>query len=178
VIQVFREQIAGGGPVTVTHPDMRRYFMTIPEACQLVLQAGALAQGGEIFLLDMGEPVSVLDMARDMIRMSGFEPDRDIAIEIVGPRPGEKLCEELLLDAETHERTVHPKILVGRIPSTPRPELEAFFSKVANVSAASPAEVRLALASIVPEAQFEGTPSEPRQVTETLEALQPIQTLA
>jgi FlaA1/EpsC-like NDP-sugar epimerase len=178
VIQVFREQIAAGGPVTVTHPDMRRYFMTIPEACQLVLQAGAMAQGGEIFVLDMGEPVSVMDMARDMIRMSGLEPERDVAIEIVGPRPGEKLCEELLLDAETHERTVHPKILVGRIPSTPRARLDEYFERLVGVTDAPPNEVRAALASIVPEAKLGQIVTEPRQVAEAFDALEPLQTLA
>jgi FlaA1/EpsC-like NDP-sugar epimerase len=178
VLEVFKQQIAAGGPLTVTHPDMRRYFMTIPEACQLVLQAGALAQGGEIFVLDMGEPVTVLDMAKDMIRMSGFEPERDIAIEIIGPRPGEKLCEELLLDAETHERTVHPKILVGRIPSVSHSQVETFFSKLQTVTDGAPHEVRAVLAAIVPEAEFEQRAAEPRNVTETLEALEPIQTLA
>jgi FlaA1/EpsC-like NDP-sugar epimerase len=178
VIQVFREQIASGGPVTVTHPDMRRYFMTIPEACQLVLQAGALARGGEIFLLDMGEPVSVLDMARDMIRMSGLEPDRDIAIEIVGPRPGEKLCEELLLDAEALENTVHPKILMGRIPATPREQIEEHFRLLAAAIESSPAEVRRSLTKIVPEARLEQVESEPKEVSEALEALRPMQTLA
>jgi FlaA1/EpsC-like NDP-sugar epimerase len=178
VLQVFREQIASGGPVTVTHPEMRRYFMTIPEACQLVLQAGALAQGGEIFVLDMGEPVTVMEMARDMIRMSGFEPDRDIAIEIVGARPGEKLCEELLLDAETHERTVHPKILVGKIASPPRAQFEEIFERLVGATTAAPDEVRAVLASIVPEAQFTQIVSEPRLVTDMLDALQPIQTLA
>jgi FlaA1/EpsC-like NDP-sugar epimerase len=179
VVQVFREQIAGGGPVTVTHPDMRRYFMTIPEACQLVLQAGALARGGEIFLLDMGEPVSVLEMARDMIRMSGLEPDRDISIEIVGPRPGEKLCEELLLDAEAHERTVHPKILVGRIPATPREQLDEHFAALIRaMDESSPSEVRRVLAAIVPEAKLEEVERPSRDVTEALEGLRAMQTLA
>ena len=111
VIPLFRRQIALGGPVTVTHPDMQRYFMTIPEAVQLVVQAGALGSSGDIFVLDMGEPVKIIDLAHNMIRLSGKEPDRDVAVEFIGARPGEKLKEELWGDGETSTTTSHPKIL-------------------------------------------------------------------
>jgi FlaA1/EpsC-like NDP-sugar epimerase len=114
VIPMFKEQIAHGGPVTVTHPDMKRYFMTIPEAVQLVIQAGAMGANGEIFVLDMGEPIRILDMARDLIRLSGLEPDKDITIEFSGIRPGEKLFEELLTAEEGTSLTKHKKIFMAK----------------------------------------------------------------
>jgi FlaA1/EpsC-like NDP-sugar epimerase len=113
VVPVFREQISRGGPVTVTHPDIIRYFMLIPEAAQLVLQAGAMGQGGEIFVLDMGEPVKIVDLARDMIRLSGLREGHDIEIAFTGLRPGEKLYEELYNEGEHHRRTAHRKIMVA-----------------------------------------------------------------
>jgi FlaA1/EpsC-like NDP-sugar epimerase len=114
VVPTFLRQIQDGGPVTVTHPDMRRYFMTIPESVQLVLQAGALGRGGELFMLDMGEPVRIVDLARDMIRLSGLEEGSDIEIEFTGIRPGEKLYEEMFFNHEIAEPTEHPKVLRAR----------------------------------------------------------------
>ena len=113
VVQLFREQIAGGGPVTVTDPEMRRYFMTIPEASRLVIQAGAIGQSGQILLLDMGQPVRIVDLAADMIRLSGLRVGQDIALEFVGLRPGEKLYEELHISGEQLAPTCHPKIIVA-----------------------------------------------------------------
>jgi FlaA1/EpsC-like NDP-sugar epimerase len=113
VVPIFREQIRNGGPVTVTHPDVERYFMTIPEAAQLIIQAGALGQRGEIFLLDMGEPVKVVDLAKDMIRLSGLTVGEDIDLEFTGLRPGEKLKEELLVAEEGAQTTLYEKIFVA-----------------------------------------------------------------
>ncbi|MBT6432941.1 MAG: polysaccharide biosynthesis protein, partial [Deltaproteobacteria bacterium] len=113
VVPIFRGQIKSGGPVTVTHPDMVRFFMTIPEASQLVLQAGAMGQGGEVFVLDMGEPIRVQDLAREMIKLSGLVPEVDVEIVFTGIRPGEKLYEEIQYDGELMERTRHPKIYIG-----------------------------------------------------------------
>jgi FlaA1/EpsC-like NDP-sugar epimerase len=117
VIPIFRAQIARGGPITVTHPEMKRYFMTIPEASQLVMQAGAMGEGGEIFILDMGEPVKIVDLARDLVTLCGLRPDEDIEIRYSGVRPGEKLFEELSTDAEHADKTKHPKVFIGRIKS-------------------------------------------------------------
>jgi FlaA1/EpsC-like NDP-sugar epimerase len=113
VVPLFTKQIANGGPVTITHPDIIRYFMTIPEACQLVLEAGAMGNGGEIYIFDMGKPVKIIDLAKKMIKLAGFIPDKDIKIEIVGLRPGEKLYEELLNDTSKTIPTYHEKIMIA-----------------------------------------------------------------
>ncbi len=114
VIPLFKRQIAEGGPITVTHEDIIRYFMTIPEAAKLVMQAGAMAKGGEIFILDMGEPVKIMDLAKDLIKLSGLKPYIDIPIEVTGLRPGEKLYEELLMAEEGMSSTTHHKIFIGK----------------------------------------------------------------
>ena len=153
VIPKFREQIARGGPLTVTHPEVTRYFMSIPEAAQLVLQAGLMGNGGEIFVLEMGEPVKIVDLARDMIRLSGLS-EEDVRIEFTGLRPGEKLYEELLLDRESTLPTPHPKLRIARAGEAPDEtwlvEIETWLSQPR-----SPAddEVKRELARRVPEYQ-------------------------
>jgi FlaA1/EpsC-like NDP-sugar epimerase len=122
VIPLFKAQIAAGGPVTVTHKDIVRYFMTIPEAVSLVLAAGEMAKGGEIFVLDMGEPVKILDLAETLVRMSGLEPYRDVDISFTGLRPGEKLYEELLMSEEGLRKTSNNKIFIGA-PLDVRPQI-------------------------------------------------------
>ena len=150
VIPIFREQIARGGPVTVTHPDMIRFFMLIPEAAQLVLQAGAMGQGGEIFVLDMGDPVCIADLARDMIRLSGFKEGEDIEIEFVGLRPGEKLFEELYGEGENHDRTRHPKIMVAQGHDPNLFQISQHLRQLEKVVDQSPETVRATLRSIIP----------------------------
>jgi FlaA1/EpsC-like NDP-sugar epimerase len=133
VVPVFKKQIAEGGPVTVTHPEMIRYFMTIPEAVQLVIQAGAMAQGGEIFILDMGQPVKIADLARDLIRLSGLTPDEDVEIRYTGIRPGEKLYEEILTSEEGTSATKHNRIFVGKPTEFSREELRQVISDLEQV---------------------------------------------
>jgi FlaA1/EpsC-like NDP-sugar epimerase len=133
VVPIFRRQIEQGGPVTVTHPEMRRYFMTIPEASQLVLQAGAIGQGGEIFVLDMGRPVRIVDLAEEMIRLAGKKPQDDITIEFSGVRPGEKLFEELAGDNERTRPTSHEKIRVWELPPATAERIERGLSRLSAV---------------------------------------------
>jgi FlaA1/EpsC-like NDP-sugar epimerase len=152
VVPVFREQIAKGGPITVTHPDMQRYFMTIPEACQLIMQAGAMGKGGEIFVLDMGEPVKIIDLARDLVRLSGLEPDQDIEIKFTGMRPGEKLFEEIAVDEENVDKTKHPKIYVGRFRPCAVAEIERALAELHRLSNdADPNAIKRAFKHLVPE---------------------------
>ncbi|MGE8204555.1 polysaccharide biosynthesis protein [Heyndrickxia sp. NPDC080065] len=132
VVPLFKKQIEKGGPVTVTHPDMIRYFMTIPEASRLVIQAGALAKGGEIFVLDMGEPVKIVDLAKNLIKLSGNSIE-DIGIEFTGIRSGEKLFEELLKEDEVHEQQIHPKIYIGKTAELYQNEIEELIKGYVNM---------------------------------------------
>jgi len=136
VVPLFNKQIAAGGPITLTHPEVTRYFMTIPEAAQLVIQAGAMAHGGEVFVLDMGEPVKIMDLAKRMITLSGLKvkdqnnPNGDIEIVIAGLRPGEKLYEELIIDGDNIESTQHPLIMRARERSFAKIELNDFIDHI------------------------------------------------
>jgi FlaA1/EpsC-like NDP-sugar epimerase len=155
VVPIFREQIRRGGPVTVTHPDMRRYFMTIPESAQLVLQAGAMGEGGEIFILDMGEPVRILDLAVAMITLTGLKPFEEMDIVFTGLRPGEKLYEELELFGEDITKTRHPKIFVGKLGSYSSEEVERALRRLAEFAGdGNNDETRRFLNSFLPEARL------------------------
>jgi FlaA1/EpsC-like NDP-sugar epimerase len=152
VVPIFQEQIERGGPVTVTHPEMRRYFMTIPEACQLVVQAAAIGKGGEIFVLDMGEPVRIVDLATDLIKLSGLRPGEDIEIVFSGVRPGEKLFEELATADEDADATRHPKIFVGRIKPHELSQVAARLRDLENgVTRGDDEAVRKTLTDLIPE---------------------------
>jgi FlaA1/EpsC-like NDP-sugar epimerase len=150
VVPLFKKQIEDGGPVTVTHPEITRFFMTIPEAVQLVIQAGALAKGGEIFVLDMGEPVKILDLARDMIRLSGLEPGVDIKIEFTGLRPGEKLYEEIMLNEEGLTATKYKKIHIAKPTFSDIALFEKEIIKLKDVLMSSNAEIETVIKRLVP----------------------------
>jgi FlaA1/EpsC-like NDP-sugar epimerase len=160
VVPTFLRQIAAGGPITITHPEMRRYFMTIPEAVQLVLQAAALGRGGEVFVLDMGEPVRISDLAEDLIRLSGLEPGSDIEIQYTGVRPGEKLYEELFFGPGDATPTSHPKILRARDASH-APETAKLIGQLIEAARVSTpeAELRRLLGVLVPEYRSTGKPT-------------------
>lgn len=155
VIPIFQEQIRNGGPVTVTDPDMQRYFMSVSEASQLILQAGALGEGGEVFVLDMGEPLRILDIANELIRLSGYEPELDIPINFIGPRPGEKKVEELVLDSEMLDHTRHDKIFVLKDHTITPKVLDFIKSGIYDlelgISQNSANQIRRKLSSILPE---------------------------
>jgi FlaA1/EpsC-like NDP-sugar epimerase len=160
VVPLFREQIRAGGPVTVTHPEMRRYFMTIPEAAQLVLQAGGLGGNGAVYVLDMGEPVRIVDLAKDLIRLSGLEPGVDIEIVFTGIRPGEKLYEELLTAEEGTEASKHEKIFVARKNGLPDTDLDELLQPLFEAARSyDGVAVRRALKALVPGYQWVEEPA-------------------
>jgi len=151
VVPIFQRQIEAGGPVTVTHPDMKRYFMTIPEASQLVMQAGAIGQGGEIFVLDMGEPIRILDLAKELIARNGLILGQDIDIQFTGIRPGEKLYEELSCDSEQIVPTPHQKIHVWQLPPVDPAQIQVAIEQLASVIYSGPDRALDALMECVPE---------------------------
>ncbi|MFC1641098.1 polysaccharide biosynthesis protein [Myxococcota bacterium] len=174
VVPIFKQQIATGGPVTVTHPEMKRYFMTIPEACQLVMQSAAMGKGGEIFVLDMGEPVRIAELAEELIRLSGFEPGRDIEIRFTGTRPGEKLFEEFGFDGEQMTRTAHAKIYQGRLSPCDPEDVDRCLGLLARYTGSSSTEeVRNALARVIPEMRLTGAPDEPKSESDKQSARVP-----
>jgi len=162
VVPIFRKQIAQGGPLTVTHPEMKRYFMTIPEASQLVIQAGAMGDGGEIFVLDMGQPVRIVKLAEDMIRLSGLRVGEDIEIAFCGARPGEKLFEELHVNSERHVATSHPKILVATSYPQGLMSVRADVDELAQTTHASAERIVSNLQRIVPEFRRDTPPRKMR----------------
>ncbi|MFS8630507.1 MAG: polysaccharide biosynthesis protein, partial [Bacillales bacterium] len=156
VIPLFKKQIREGGPVTVTHPDMMRYFMTIPEASRLVMQAGALAKGGEIFVLDMGQPVKIVDLAKNLIKLSGYEVE-EIGIKFTGLRPGEKMYEELLNEDEVHNTEVFPKILIGKTTLQPMEDIQYLIDNYLDMTDRDVRDYVLELANRKKETKYAGT---------------------
>lgn len=151
VIPLFKKQIEKGGPLTVTHPEITRYFMTIPEACQLVLEAGSTGKGGDIYIFDMGESVKITDLASQMIRLSGLEEGRDIQIVYTGLRPGEKLYEELLNDAENTLPTHHPQIMIAKVTTYSLEEVSPMIEKLTAINEGEAMEIVGQLKALVPE---------------------------
>lgn len=156
VVPLFQKQIEEGGPVTVTHPDIIRYFMTIPEAVSLVLEAGAYAKGGEIFILDMGEPVKILDLAENMIRLSGLVPGEDIEIQFTGLRPGEKLYEELLIDEQNKKETQNQRIFIGNPRVLRQDEFEILLGELEQAAFSEDPKIRQVVKKLVPEYTIQG----------------------
>jgi len=161
VVQLFRQQIAAGGPVTVTDPNMLRFFMTIPEAARLVMQAGAIGQGGQILVLDMGEPVRIVDLATDMIRLSGLRVGEDISIEFVGLRPGEKLYEELHIPGEQRLPTCHPKIILADHKPVDYERIVEVIDELDRLAVKNPGAILAQLQAIVPEYRQESNDGRP-----------------
>jgi FlaA1/EpsC-like NDP-sugar epimerase len=161
VVPIFQKQIDAGGPVTVTHPEMKRYFMTIPEASQLVMQAGAIARGGEVFILDMGRPVKIVDLAHELIRRNGLQAGRDIEVRFSGIRPGEKLYEELACDYEQAVPTGHDKIRVWQLPTASADELDEMLAILQTAITGDRHAAVTALARCVPEYQPESLKQSP-----------------
>lgn len=169
VIPRFRDQIEKGGPVTVTHPEITRYFMTIPEACQLVLEAGSMGEGGEIFVFDMGKSVKIIELANKMIKLSGFIPNEDIEIKFTGLRPGEKLYEELLNDLENTMPTHHKKIMIAKVRENDFQQINDHIEVlVAGIKHQNRHDVVLAMKRIVPE--FKSQNSIYEQIDKEIEA--------
>lgn len=156
VIPLFRRQIEHGGPVTVTHPDIIRYFMTIPEAVSLVLEAGAYAKNGQIFVLNMGDPVRIADLAKNMIRLSGYEPEKEIKIKYIGLRPGEKLYEELLMNEEGMQTTENSRIFIGRQIAFDEKVFREQIKELAKEAENECPDICYLVKKMVPEYQYEG----------------------
>lgn len=157
VVPLFKKQIANGGPVTVTHPEIIRYFMTIPEAVSLVLEAGAYAEGGEIFILDMGEPVKILDLAKNMIRLSGLTPGEDIEVQFTGLRPGEKLYEELLIDEENKKETKNKRIFIGSPRMMEKEQFSELIAELDHAAFSEDPNIREVVKRLVPEYTYKQT---------------------
>jgi len=164
VIPIFQEQIKNGGPITITDPDMERYFMSVPEAAQLIMQAGSIGKGGEVFALDMGQPIKIIDIANELVRLSGLEPDIDIPISFIGARPGEKKLEELVHDEETVRSTLHEKILEIRQTITPE-ILKDISSRIMDGELTghefNNSQIRVSLSYLVPEYEPSNNDNEP-----------------